>query len=182
MLTIKVPSGEFYTESTGTFTQLPEQTIQMEHSLISISKWESKWHKPFLDNKEKTREELLDYIRCMTLTKNVAPSAYDNIPDNVLRDINGYIEDPMTATWFSKDTKKNKPRSREVITAEIIYYWMVTLNIPFQCEKWHLNRLLTLIRVCGLMNSPKNKMSRKEILRNNARLNAARRKALNSRG
>ena len=182
MFLVEYPNLEFYNEETQRFVYTEGASFQIEHSLISLSKWESKWHKPFLDNKEKTREELLDYIRCMTLTKNVAPSTYQNIPDYVLRDINSYIEDPMTATWFSKDTRKNKLRSHEVITAEIIYYWMVSYNIPFECQKWHLNRLLTLIRVCSIKNAPDKKMSRKDIFRNNARLNAARRKALNSRG
>ena len=182
MLQVDVPEMEYFDEKTERFVHTDAVSFQIEHSLISLSKWESKWNKPFLDNKAKTPEELLDYIRCMTLTKNVDPLAYLNIPEDILKEINAYIESPMTATWFSDDKTKNKRRSREIITAEIIYYWMIALNIPFECQKWHLNRLLTLIRVCSIKNAPPKKMGRKDILRNNARLNAARRQHLNTKG
>ncbi len=182
MLQIEIPKAEYFDENSNMFVCFEGATFQIEHSLISLSKWESKWHKPFLMDKEKTNEELIDYIRCMTLTKNVDPLVYYNIPNDILKTINSYIESPMTATWFSDDKIKNKRRSREVITAEIIYYWMITLNIPFECQKWHLNRLLTLIRVCSIKNTPPKKMRGKDILRNNSKLNAARRQSMNSKG
>lgn len=182
MYTVVIPEMEFFDEKNDIFIKTKSSIFQIEHSLISLSKWESKWKKPFLDSKDKTADELIDYIKCMTLTKNVDDSVYKMIPNNVLKEINDYIEHPMTATWFSDDKKKNRKRSREIVTSEIIYYWMITLNIPFECQKWHLNRLLTLIRVCSLKNAPAKKMNRKDILKNNAKLNAARRASMNSKG
>lgn len=182
MFQVEIPKQEYFDENASRFVYFEATSFQIEHSLISLSKWESKWNKPFLDGKDKTPEELIDYIRCMTLTKNVDPLVYLNIPDDILKAINSYIEAPMTATWFSDDKIKNKRRSREIITAEIVYYWMIALNIPFECQKWHLNRLLTLIRVCSIKNAPEKKMRKKDILRNNAKLNAARRRSMNSKG
>lgn len=182
MFQVEIPKQEYFDETTSRFVSFEATSFQIEHSLISLSKWESKWNKPFLDSKAKTPEELIDYIRCMTLTKNVDPLVYLNIPEDILKAINSYIEAPMTATWFSDDKAKNKRRSREIITAEIVYYWMIALNIPFECQKWHLNRLLTLIRVCSIKNAPAKKMKNRDILRNNAKLNAARRHSMNSKG
>lgn len=182
MFQIEIPKTEYFDEVTERFVVINTATFQIEHSLISLSKWESKWNKPFLDNKGKTQEELIDYIRCMTLTENVDPLTYQNIPEDIIKEINNYIEAPMTATWFSDDKVKNKRRSREIITAEIIYYWMIALKIPFECQEWHLNRLLTLIRVCYIKNAPAKKMRGKDILRNNAKLNAARRHSMNTKG
>lgn len=181
MLQITIPSrDDLWDESKGEFVTSKEQKLVLEHSLVSLSKWESKWCKPFLSKQEKTTEETIDYIRCMTLTQNVNPEVYNFLTDDNIRDVNAYIEAPMTATWFSNNNTGKQ--NREQITAELVYYWMITLNIPFECQKWHLNRLLTLIRVCEVKNSPPKKMSRREILNRNAALNAARRKQLNSKG
>lgn len=181
MLQITIPSrDDLWDESKGEFVTSKEQKLVLEHSLVSLSKWESKWCKPFLSKQEKTTEETIDYIRCMTLTQNVAPEIYNFLTDDNIRDVNAYIEAPMTATWFSNNNTGKQ--NREQITAELVYYWMIALNIPFECQKWHLNRLLTLIRVCEVKNSPPKKMSRREILNRNAALNAARRKQLNSKG
>lgn len=181
MLQITIPSrDDLWDESKGEFVTSKEQKLVLEHSLVSLSKWESKWCKPFLSKQEKTTEETIDYIRCMTLTQNVDPEVYNFLTDENIRDINAYIEAPMTATWFSNSSTGKQ--NREQITAELVYYWMIALNIPFECQKWHLNRLLTLIRVCEVKNSPPKKMSRREILSRNAALNAARRKQLNSKG
>lgn len=188
MLQITItPKGEFFDEEKQEFIPLPSkpQTIQLEHSLISISKWEEKWHKPFLDNKGNTTEELYDYIRCMTITQNVNPELYYHLSEEDVIKIKNYIDDEHTATWFSEEEKKNQKkagRNGGTITSEIIYYWMVALQIPFECQKWHLNRLLTLIRVCEEKNRPKDKMTKGQILSRNRALNEARRKALNSRG
>lgn len=148
--------------------------IQLEHSLISLSKWESKWHKAFLGKQEKTFEETLDYIRCMTLTQNVKPEVYDKLTQSNINEIYEYISNPMTATTFSDNS--NQKGSREIVTAELIYYWMVALNIPFECQKWHLNKLLTLIRVCNVKNEPPKKRSKSELYKHHAAVNAARRK------
>jgi hypothetical protein len=181
MLQIKVPlSQEGWDEEKQEFVEAKEATLQLEHSLVSLSKWESKWCKPFLAKNHKTSEEILDYIKHMTLTQNVKPEVYAHLSDENIEQINKYIESPMTATTFSKDDSSKT--NREVITAELIYYWMIALQIPFECQKWHLNRLLTLIRVCNIKNAPPKKMSKKDIMSRNARLNAARRKHLNTKG
>lgn len=181
MLQIKIPIvSEGWDEKTETFVEPVYRTIQLEHSLVSLSKWESKWCKPFLTKQKKSYEETVDYIKCMTLTQNVDADVYNHLTNDNIDKINKYIEAPMTATWFTED-KKGKS-SREQVTSEIIYYWMITLGIPFECQKWHLNRLLTLIRVCNVKNQPNKKMSTKELISRNAALNAARRKQMNSKG
>jgi hypothetical protein len=181
MLRIKVPLGpERWDEQKRVFVAPKEQVLQLEHSLVSLSKWESKWCKPFLSKGEKSSEEVLDYIKFMTVTPNVQPEVYENLTRANIQEINDYIDSPMTATTFSED--KNGKRSREIVTAELIYYWMITLNIPFECQKWHLNRLLTLIRVCNVKNAPPKKMSKRDIASRNAELNAARRRQLNTKG
>lgn len=183
MLKVTIPRGEFYNESNGTFLYTDEVTLTLEHSLISMSEWESKWHKPFLFSlSELSREEDLDYIRCMTVTpKSVNPLVYEAIPSKVIDKIRDYINDPMTATTFRDDNKGGR-NSKRIITSEVIYYQMTELNIPFTCEKWHLNRLLTLIRVCSSYRAPQKKMSRKDILNSNYALNQARRAKNNTRG
>lgn len=177
-------SGEQWDEIKEEFIPPKFQTIQLEHSLVSLSKWEAKWHKPFLSKTDKTPEETEDYVRCMTLTQNVDPEIYKHLSAENIRSVNEYIKDPMTATWFSEDRTKSKGKknSGEQITAELIYYWMITLNIPLECQKWHLNRLLTLIRVCNVKNQPSKKMSKKDTIARYAALNAARRKQFNSKG
>ena len=180
MLQITIPAVEQWDESAQEFVYSKAQTIQLEHSLISLSKWESKWHKPFLSKTEKTTEETIDYIRCMTLTQNVKPEVYSNLSVENILQVNEYIENPMTATTFVEN--RDGKRSREIITAELIYYWMISLNVTVEFEKWHLNRLLTLIRVCNIKNQPPKKRSRREIMSQNASLNAARKQQLNTNG
>ena len=181
MLQITVPiSPEIWDEKNEEFIEPKTASLQLEHSLVSIAKWESKWHKPFLSKEPKTVEETIDYIKCMTLTQNVKPEVYDHLSKENIEEINAYIDDPKTATTFSKDRKS--ARSREIITSELIYYWMIALNIPFECQKWHLNRLLTLIRVCEVKNTPGKKMSQREVLNQYAAINAANRKRFNTKG
>lgn len=185
MLQITIPAAEFYDDEKEEFiTVHKEQTLTLEHSLVSLSKWESKWCKPFLSEDKLTDEESVDYIRCMTLTQNVPPEVYSNIPNSVITNVMNYINAPMTATWFSEDKLKTKKRGKQqVVTNEVIYGWMTTLQIPFDpCQKWHLNRLITLIRVCSINNTPPKKMGKREIMSQNAALNAARRKQFNSKG
>lgn len=172
MLQLTIPDSEYFNERTNEFVQVKGRAIQLEHSLLSLSKWEAKWQKPFLrETPEKTEEEIIDYVRCMTLTQNVDPNVYLNLSDENIEAINAYISSPMTATWFND---KNNKINREIVTSEIIYYQMIALNIPFECQKWHLNRLLTLIRVCSIKNAPQKKMSKRDVLRSNRELNAAR--------
>ena len=180
MLRITIPAAELWDERTEQFVYTKQQTLQLEHSLVSLSKWESKWCKPFLSKTDKTVEETIDYIKCMTLTQNVKPVVYNSLTKQNIDEINAYIQAPMTATTFNDIQKKGF--NREQITSELVYYWMITLNIPFECQKWHLNRLITLIRVCSIKNGPKQKVSRREIASRNAALNAARRKKLNTTG
>lgn len=184
MLKLVVPlSEEGWDEIKEEFILPETKTIQLEHSLVSLSKWESKFHKPFLTKKEKTAEETIEYIRCMTLTQNVSDEVYQHLSPENIKQVNEYIKDPMTATWFSgRDSTKQGRLNGEQITAELIYYWMVALNIPFECQKWHLNKLLTLIRVCNVKNQPEKKRSKREIAAEYAALNAKRRKELNSKG
>lgn len=179
MLKVTIPSIELYDERINEFFTTKEQTIQIEHSLVSLSKWESKWCKPFLTKEEKTHDESIDYIRCMTITQNVDDNVYKLIGQGIIEEVSRYIEAPMTATVFNTE---NKNGNREIITAEIIYYWMIALNIPFECQKWHLNRLLALIKVCDIKNTPTKKMSKRDIMERNRSLNLARREALNTKG
>lgn len=181
MLSITIPAVELWDEARQEFVGLEkEQTLQLEHSLVSLDKWESKWCKPFLTNKEKTREEMIDYVRCMTITQNVNPEVYDYLTNENIIQINKYIEAPMTATTIRED--KTSKGARETVTSELIYYWMIALNIPFECRKWHLNKLLMLVKVCNIKNQPPKKTSKKDLLARNAALNAARRKQLNTSG
>lgn len=162
---------------------IKETRIQIEHSLISIKKWEQKWHVPFLGKKEKTYDELTDYIRCMTLTHGVDPEVYNWIPENVINEVVEYIKDPMTATWFKKnDLIGAQKNSREVITAEIIYYWMISLSIPVEFQKWHLNQLLTLIKVVNIKNGKPQKVDKRTAAQERAALNKLRREQYNSKG
>lgn len=181
MLTITVPiSPEGWDEEKQEFVEPKSQILQLEHSLVSLSKWESKWQKPFYSKKDMSNEETLDYVKCMTLTKNVDPDVYNHLTPENIKTILDYIGNPMTATTFGKET--NSGNNREVITSELIYYWMIASNIPFECQKWHLNRLITLIRVCSVKNAPPKKRSKRDIMSRNAALNAARRKQFNSNG
>lgn len=176
---IKIPEQELFVPP-DRFINLKETTIKIEHSLVAIAKWEAKWHVPFLDeHTQKTNEMMIDYIRCMTITQNVDPMIYDFLPESVLKEINEYIDDPMTATWF-KNTAHG--RNGEIVTSELVYYWMIAQNIPPEYDKWHFNRLMTLIRVCSEKNTPSKKMNRRDILSQNKALNAARRKASGSKG
>ena len=178
MLKLVIPDAELFNEDTQEFITIKHQVLALEHSLVSVSKWESKWRKSFFKS-EKTQEETIDYVRCMTKTQNVNPLIYHNIPQSVLEKIQEYIENPMSATRFSE---KDKPGGGETVTSELIYYWMIALNIPFECQKWHLNRLFTLIKICEIKSRGGKKMSVNEIQRQNAELNAARRNKLKSKG
>lgn len=186
MLKIVIPAvkaGELWDEKTETFIPIlpqPEKTLILEHSLLSISKWESKWCKPYFSKQEKTNEESIDYIRCMTITKNVNPDVYDRLTKENIDEISAYIEAPMTATHVSKN--KNGKRNRQIVTSELIYYWMITLSIPIEFQKWHINRLITLIDVCNAENAPSKKRSGRELAKEYAAINAANRKRFNSKG
>lgn len=180
MLTITIPAIELYDEINEEFVSIKGRTLQLEHSLVSLSKWESKWCKPFLTKHDKTAEETLDYIKCMTITQNVDDKVYNYFTTKNIKEVNTYIEAPMTATYFSN--VKSGGINGEQITAELIYYWMIALNIPFECQKWHLNRLLTLVKVCNIKNQPPKKRSKRDIMSRNAALNAKRRKRLNTKG
>lgn len=180
MLKIYVKPTELFNYETNQFVDFKGGFLCLEHSLVSISKWESKWHKAFLDKSAKTESELADYIRCMTVGVPDDLEIYSALSQDNIDTIQKYIDDPMTATTISDRRKQSG--GREKITAEIIYYWMISFNIPFECEKWHLNRLLTLIRVCDIKNGNAGQMSKKESLAFQKQLNAARKMSGRTRG
>lgn len=180
MLTITVQGREAWDEASECFITTKTCKLQLEHSLVSVSKWESKWCKAFLSEiNDKSQEEILDYVRCMTINQ-VDPNVYYMLTSDNIKQIMDYINAPMSATTFSE--APGSKRSRDVVTSELIYYWMVASQIPFECQKWHLNRLLNLIRICSIKNQPPKKMKRNEILSRNASLNAARRAKLGTSG
>lgn len=179
MLEIKIPSIELYDEIKQEFIQTKARTLHLEHSLVSLSKWESKYKKPFLVKEPRTREETLDYIKCMTITQNVPDDAYKYLSKQNIDEISQYIDSPMTATTI-KESKK--PPNREIITSEIIYYWMITHGIPMECQKWHLDRLFTLINVCAIKSQGPNKLGKRDLMARNRELNRARKNKLNSKG
>lgn len=189
MLAITIPANEFYNDSANEFITVRETQLNLEHSLISLSKWESKWNKAFLTKKKKTNEQTIDYIKCMTINSGVDPNVYRALTQQNISEIYEYINLPMSAVYFPEE---DGPPGRDVVTSELIYYWMISLNIPFECSKWHLNRLLSLIRVCNMKNEAAyNKHSGKkgrrkglsnEALRQRAALNQQRLKQYNTRG
>jgi hypothetical protein len=184
MLQITIPPTEQWDNVHEQFVYTKGQSLNLEHSLVSISKWESRWHKPFLSLTEpETDEEVIDYIRCMTLTQNVDPEVYKHITNNNLIQVKQYIDNPMSATTTGiKSNKDSKSTTQSKITSELIYYWMIAFNIPLECQKWHLNRLFALIRICNTKNKPPKKMNDKQIARQYSEINAMRRKQLNSKG
>lgn len=188
--TVIVKPREFFNEETQRFIHVEETTLVLEHSLISVSKWEAKYKKPFLINKSMSNiDEVIFYLKCMTISpQKVDDMIYYAIDKETMEDIMSYINDPMTATWFGedKDPIKKKRKSKEILTSEVIYWQMTALQIPWECQKWHLNRLLTLIRVCGLKNEEqygdKKKTPKSDLLKRNAALNAQRRAKLGTKG
>lgn len=182
MLKLELPNAESFDESTQEFIYMDGGILRLEHSLVSVSKWESKWNKIFLDTKgQKTYEETIDYVRCMCLDDDVDPDTLKLLKPKQIEEINRYISMPMTATKISNFGGKGM-RSSNRVSSEVIYYMMIALNIPFECQYWHLNRLITLIDVCNIKNGKPQKMSRREILSQNAELNKQRRKAMHSSG
>lgn len=184
MLTIVVPGVDSFNNETNTFETVGDVTLQLEHSLASLSKWETEWQTPFLTKQEKTSEQTLSYIQAMTLTPDVDPEVFRRLSNDNYEAIREYIQAKMTATWFAE---VNQPPNREIITAEIIYYWMFSMQIPIDCENWHLNRLLTLIRVFDAKNqkhqtNQRPKRSAAAIAAERRQINAANRAKYNSRG
>lgn len=180
MLTIKVSGIEMFDEASQEFVTHGDVVLELEHSLVSLSKWESIYEKPFLGKTEKTSEEIIGYVKAMTLTPEVPEETFLRLSEANIGEINNYIEAKMTATWFNE--APGAPPSREVITSELVYYWMTVFQIPFECETWHLNRLFTLIRVCNVKSAKPKKMSRSEIAARNRELNAQRRQQLGTKG
>lgn len=181
MLAIRIPKKEYFIESTSEFVTVDECILHLEHSLRSVAMWESLWEKPFFSDKPLSVVQTIDYIKCMTLDINVNPFVYKGITNDIVEKVEQYIKRPMTATWFN-EPNENKPKSKKALTAEVIYWQMTVLNIPFECDQWHLNRLLTLIKVCSIKNAPPKKLSKQEARNRNRAINAANRKRFGSTG
>lgn len=185
MLKITIPDVHGWDSNNEEFIDIKGATLILEHSLVSLQKWEAKWNKPYLGKQEKTQEEVIDYIRCMTMTKassEVDPRLYNYIPKETVEKIAAYINAPMTATTFSNLGSGNGPAGKEVITAEIVYYWMIKMGVPIEFRKWHLNQLMTLLKVCEIKEAPQKKMGRGDLNARNKALNAKRRAALHTHG
>jgi hypothetical protein len=180
VLTITVPGRELFNEIDNEFVDTESFTLTLEHSLISLSKWEQFYEKPFLSNNEKSTEELIEYVKFMCVTRNVPDDVFKRLTEENIREIQAYIDAKMTATGFNEPP--GAPRSRDVITSELIYFWMITFQIPFECEKWHLNRLFTLIRVCNNKQAKPKKMRRAEAISRQRELNEQRRAQLGTKG
>ena len=182
MLTLVVPGVEGFDEAEEKFVTIGDVTLELEHSLVSLSKWESEFEKPFLDEKqEKTYDEILAYIKAMTLTPDVPDDVWKKLSNDNIETIHKYIDAKMTATTVYELQETPKTR-KEIVTAELVYYWLIVFNIPFECQNWHLNRLFTLIRVCSVKAEKPKKMSKGEIIRRNRELNAQRRAKLGTKG
>lgn len=183
MLRVTIPEIEMFSNATNEFTTIPGGEVTLEHSLLSVSKWEAKHHKYFLNNRELNNSEIIDYIRCMTVKGNVDDRLYNHIPMDIITEIMDYMNDSMTATWFGSNNQ-GRPGHRlggKVLTSELLYYYMIAYNIPISCEKWHINRLLTLIQVCQAEQNPK-KLTGKALAERNSKLNEERRKKFHSNG
>lgn len=180
MLKLLVVGTEYFDEESETFESVGDFELELEHSLLSLSKWESKFQKPFLSNTHKTGIEILSYVEAMLLTPIYPADIFTRFSQDNIEQINKYIESKESATTFGSMPER-KGRG-EIITSELIYYWMVAFNIPFECERWHLNRLFALIRICNIKNSKPTKMSRSEMAARNRELNARRRNELNTKG
>lgn len=180
MLSLIIPKTELYDEKKEEFFEVGPYKLVMEHSLVSISKWESKWHKPFIGSEKLTNEEIMDYLKCMTITQNVKPEVYTYLSEENMKEINDYIEDAATGTSFYEFNPKKNNRKKQV-SSEEIYSQMFMLGIPMECQKWHINKLLAQIRVCDIDRSDK-KMSKAETIQAYRKLNAERRKKLKSKG
>jgi len=180
MLIVSIPELEGFDEETGTFVSMPGGKLHLEHNLIALSKWESITHKHLIGNENLTAEEMLLYVKCMITDEEYNPELLNRLPASEVERISAYMADSMTATTISGSG--NESGSGEYTSSELIYYWMIACQIPFECENWHLNRLLTLIRVCNEKNQPDKKMSQSEIMQRNRDLNRARRAKLGSKG
>lgn len=179
MLVLDIPGSEFFDEDKEEFVETKPVSLRLEHSLVSVSKWEAEWKVPFLSAKTLTTEQTLDYIKFMTINQNVDPLVYSLLNNDHIKKVSDYISDNRTATTFSN---ANTPPNRQIVTSELIYFWMAQYNIPFECQKWHLSRLMTLIRIASIKNAPEKKMSQRAIMSQNKSLNAARRKAMHTKG
>ena len=180
MLRITIKGDEYFNEETQEFSNKGDVVVDLEHSLVSLSKWESKYQVPFLSSLDKTSEQMLDYLRFMVVSKRVDPNVMYFISEENMQEIQAYIDSKESATTFGEMPERKGPA--ETITAELVYYWMVAFNIPFECQHWHLNRLFALIRICNIKNSPPKKMSKHEISRKYHELNEKRKAELGTNG
>ena len=182
MFPLHIKEIEMWDSRKEEFIYIKPQTILLEHSLVSISKWEMRYGRSFLSKGPSTRNEKIDYVRCMTITQNVSPDVYNGITDAQIKQIYDYMDHPMSATKIYNSNSKTSADRSKTVTSEQIYSWMIEFGVPFECQKWHLNRLLTLIRVCEINSRPPKKQSKNDIYRQNASLNEQRKRLMRSRG
>jgi hypothetical protein len=180
LLTIETVTT-LWDEETETFVEHIVSSIDFEHSLASMSKWESKWEQAFLGRTEKTAEQVYDYLSMMCLTPGVTREQILGLSQENFTQINEYIESQQTATKFAE--QPNRRGSGEQITSDLVYYWMVAFRIPWEAQYWHLNKLLALVRICNAKQSGKTqKVPRHDTAQRNRDLNAERRKKYGTSG
>lgn len=186
MLQLTIPGQRYWDEENEVFVYPETVVLELEHSLVTLSKWESEFEKPFLSKDEKTAEEIFRYIQIMNQTPNTSPDVFQYLTEENVREINDYISAKTTATWFNDPPPGSQPPNREVITAELIYYWMISVEMPIEpFQNWHLNRLFTLLRVFSVKNGKNQKMNpeeKKNWLSERERLNELRKKQMGSDG
>lgn len=184
MLLITLEGDEVFNEETQEFSSVGDIDLHLEHSLVSLSKWESKHEVPFLGPQEKTSEQILDYIICMIQDPLIPEDLFNRMKQNQVNQIQEYINSPQSATTFTKDPYERP--SREVITSELIYYWLAAFQISFEVETWHLNRLFALVRIAHIKSNESQKGGQKipkhDIARRNRELNAQRRAQYDTSG
>lgn len=159
---------ELFDEETNTFLHPVGKKLHLEHSLLSISKWEAEWEIPFL-NTDKTSEQSLSYIKCCVLDDDFDELLLNTLSDKNILDFNAYLSKGMTAkkiidlrSSLSQKRKSRRPASQKALTSEDIYYSMIQFHVWKECEEWPLQRLLSLLQLCSLKSNSTGEMSKSD--------------------